>query len=86
MLAYSCSRLLWHDFLRVAVAASSFLYITASLIIRACVYLGSYCVHSIWHSVQTILGMNSGLWTDLEQDLFTLASSFFLVHTKDSFI
>lgn len=38
-----CSQPLWHSFLRAARAASSWPYITASLIIAACVYLRSYC-------------------------------------------
>lgn len=38
-----CSQPLWHGFLRAASAASSWPYITASLIIAACVYLRSYC-------------------------------------------
>lgn len=62
-----CSQPLWHGFLRGARAASSWPYITASLIIAACVYLRSCAL--------SILGRNSGLCADLTQHLFSLCSA-----------
>lgn len=47
MLAESCTQPLWQGFLRRANSASLWLYITASLIIAARVYLQSY---RFWHS------------------------------------